>query len=376
MLRVVIAPDSFKGSLSAKEVALAAREGLLKAGFEQCDIVPMADGGEGTVEAFLTAIPGQEISCRAHDALGRPIDSFYGIVDGDRAVIEMAAASGLPLLQDNERNPLLSSTYGTGELLLDAARKGCKRFIVGIGGSATNDGGAGMAQALGARFLDAQGKELPPGGAALARLARIDMSGFTHLLDGCEILVACDVDNPLCGPQGASAIFGPQKGATADMIRMLDAALEHYAQILKRDVGMDILQTPGSGAAGGLGGAFLAFLGAQLRRGIDIVIEAANLEEKISQADLVITGEGRTDHQTLFGKVPMGIAGIAQKYGKPVICLCGGLGSGFEALYEKGLTAALSISDGPMTLQRAMDRSAELMQASAYSVGKIFIAAR
>ncbi|MBC8532381.1 glycerate kinase [Gehongia tenuis] len=357
-MRIVAVPDSFKGCLSAVEAADAIEKGArLACPDAEVIKVPMADGGEGTVDALVMAAGGRRVACRALDPLGREIESFYGLIDeGRTAVIEMAAASGLPLLQKDELNPLKASTYGTGQLIAHALDRGVERIIIGIGGSATNDGGLGMAKALGARFSGENG-EAGEGGGALAAVTAVDVSALHPRLREVAIEAACDVTNPLCGPKGASAVFGPQKGADEAMIKQLDAGLAHYASILKRDLGRDIENVPGSGAAGGLGGGLMAFLNARLLPGIDIITGAAGLAEKIQSADLVITGEGRTDEQTLYGKVPSGVAKLA--HGVPVVCLSGGLLEGYQALYQHGVTAVFSIAQRPVTLEEAMEHSAE-----------------
>ena len=283
----------------------------------------------------------------------------------------MAAASGLPLVK-GEKNPLVATTYGTGQLMSDAADRGCTKIILGIGGSATNDGGTGMASALGVRFLDADDNDLPEGGAALAKLEKIDMFGFDTRFDAIDIEVACDVNNTLCGENGASAVYGPQKGATPEVIKQLDSALLNLSGVVAHYLGKDILSLPGSGAAGGLGGGLVAFTGAKLKSGIDIIMEAAGLDEAIKDADLVITGEGQTDFQTAFGKVPAGIAGICKKYDKPLVCMSGGLGKNYEALYDIGITSIFSICDRPMSLDYAIENAEELLYNLARSVARLF----
>ncbi len=345
-MRVLIAPDSFKGSLSALAAAECMQNGVLRVFPDAfCDLVPMADGGEGTVAALVRASDGTLREERVRGPLGKSVAASWGLF-GDRktAVVEMAAASGLPLIGGHERDPRIATTYGTGEIIRAALRAlhgRCPRprLIVGIGGSATNDGGAGCMQALGARFLDAQGRELPPGGAALAGLERIDLSGLDPLLERTEILVACDVDNPLCGPRGASAVFGPQKGASPAVAAELDAALARYAEIARRETGRDAARHPGAGAAGGLGAAFLFFSGARLMPGVEIVLTATEFAGRAALADLVLTGEGRTDFQTAYGKAPVGVAKCAKTQGKPVICISGGLGEGASDILPLGVDA-------------------------------------
>lgn len=373
-IRVVIAPDSFKGSITSFDAANAIKIGFEKENINDCICIPMADGGEGTVEAMIAATDGKLIRTIATGPMGHMVDSFYGILgDNETAVIEMAAASGLPLVAKDKRNPLVSSTYGTGELMLDAISRGCKKLIIGIGGSATNDGGTGMARALGVRFFDKVSKELPQGGSALKDLSRIDMSLFDKRLFDVDIRVACDVTNPLCGKTGASYIYAPQKGASPEMVKALDDALLNFASIVKHDIQKDILELPGSGAAGGLGGGLFAFANAKLQKGIDIITDITNIEDYIKDADLVITGEGQTDHQTAYGKVPSGIAKIAKKYSKPLICVSGSLGDGYEKLYDIGITACLSICDRPMDLSYAIENAEELLTNISRSIARIYL---
>ena len=359
-MRVVIAPDSYKGSLTAAEVAEAMAAGVRRVWPEaQLTLVPMADGGEGTVQALVDATGGRLITATVRGPLGDPVEATFGMMgDGETAVIEMAQASGLPLVPRERRNPLITTTYGTGELIRRALDEGAARLIIGIGGSATNDGGAGMAQALGVRLLDAAGQDLGPGGAELARLDRIDTSGLDPRLSAVEITVACDVDNPLTGPRGASAVFGPQKGATPEMVAQLDAALRRWAEVIRRDLGRDVENVPGAGAAGGLGAGLMALLNARLRRGVEIVVEATGLERHLTDADLCLTGEGNTDFQTAHGKTPMGVAQAARRHGVPVICISGGLGRDHRRIYDVGIDAALPIVPGPVDLDAAMARGA------------------
>ncbi|NLU41181.1 MAG: glycerate kinase [Firmicutes bacterium] len=359
-MKVVVAPDSFKGCLTALEVGEALKAGILSARRQAVvDVVPMADGGEGTVQSLVDASSGQVLRAEVLDPLGRPIMAEFGLMgDGKTAVIEMAAASGLPLLDDSERNPMVTTTYGTGQLIKAALDAGATKLIVGIGGSATNDGGAGMAQALGVKLLDEAGCEIGRGGGSLKRLARIGMSGIDPRIAGVEVVVACDVTNPLTGPNGASAVYGPQKGATPDMVEELDRALSHYADVIRQQLGVDIANVKGAGAAGGLGAGLMAFLRAALRPGVDIVIEATRLADRIAGADLVITGEGRIDSQTKMGKTPMGVARVAQQYGVPVIGVAGQVAADADVLHDLGFAALIGIVDGPMTLAESV-RSAE-----------------
>lgn len=363
-MRVLLCPDSFKESLSAAQVAQALAEGFER-GLPgvQIQCLPLADGGEGTMEALVAATGGRYFAATVHGPLMQPQRARWAMLgDGQTAVVEMAEASGLALLHAHERKPLITTSYGTGELMAAALQAGCRRLLVAIGGSATNDGGAGMAQALGAALLDAQGQPLPPGGAALARLAHIDASAMRLQWRGVEVWAACDVRNPLTGPQGASHVYGPQKGASPAMIAQLDDSLARYARQIALHLGKQVAQVPGAGAAGGLGAGLLAFLDAQLVPGFELVAQAAQLERHIAQADLVITGEGRMDFQTQFGKTPYGVAQLAAKHGKPVIGVAGSLGKGAEVLYGKGFTSLFSIVEGPMPLAEAIENAPELLR--------------
>ncbi|ABL00513.1 glycerate kinase [Pelobacter propionicus] len=372
-MRIIIAPDSYKGSLSAVEVAEAMARGIVSV-FPDAEIVslPVADGGEGTVEALVAATSGRFVCQEVSGPLGEPVMARWGILgDGATAVIEMAAASGLPLVAPERRNPLRASTCGTGELIRAALDAGLRRLIVGIGGSATNDGGAGMARALGVRFLDADGTELPEGGAALARLARVDLDGLDPRLVETSLQVACDVTNPLCGENGASVIYGPQKGATPEMVRELDRALEHYSQVVEQAIARNVSDQAGSGAAGGLGAGLRYFTNASLLPGVKIVLDAVGFAEALKTADLVITGEGCSDAQTAHGKAPLGVARLARNGGVPVICLSGGLGAGAEQLLEHGIDALLGIVSCPMPLEDCMARAAELVETATSRVCRL-----
>lgn len=377
-MKIVVCPDSFKESLSSVEAADAIAHGLeIESGIEPIEVVklPLADGGEGTVDALVRATGGEIRRVRVHDPLMREIDSFFGILgDGKTAVVEMAAASGLHLLSESERNPLITTTYGTGELISEALRTGVEKIIIGIGGSATNDAGAGAMTALGVRFLDANGKELPPGGAALANLHRVDISSFDFPLDRITVEVACDVANPLTGPEGASAVFGPQKGATLAMVERLDKALAHFAEVIRRDLGQDISELSGAGAAGGLGGGLAAFLRAKLRSGIDMVLDAVHFDEAIAGANLVITGEGRIDEQTAYGKTIGGVLRRASRAGVPVVALVGSYSGDLRALYDAGLAAVFSIAPGPVSIQYAMEHAAELLVNTSANVARLLFA--
>ena len=365
-LRIVVAPDSFKGSLSAVGVANAMEEGIRMV-FPAAEIrkVPIADGGEGTVEALVLATGGKMISERVIGPLGDTVEAYWGLLgDGKTAIIEMAAASGITLVAKERLNPRLATTYGTGELIKAAIDKGIRKIIIGIGGSATNDGGVGMARALGITFLDAEGRELPDGGAALANLTNIETAGADPQLKETELIVACDVDNPLCGPRGAAAVFGPQKGATPEIVAELDEALRNYASVAARVTGRDIAECPGAGAAGGLGAGLMFFTSATLRPGVEIVLEAAGFADIVKEADLVITGEGRTDFQTAYGKAPVGVAKVAKHFNVPTVCLSGGLGEGCEAVLEQGIDALMSIVPQPMALEECIRDAGKLIPAA------------
>jgi glycerate kinase len=363
-MRIVVAPDSYKGSVSAVGTANAMEKGI-KEIFPSAEVikVPIADGGEGTVEALVTATDGQIIYQDVVGPLGDIIKSYWGILGDEKtAVIEMAAASGLPLVPNDKKDPRITTTYGTGQLIHAALERGLKKIIIGVGGSATNDGGCGMAQALGGKFLDAEGHELPYGGAALARLDRVDLSELDIRLKDTVIIVACDVDNPLCGAKGATAVYGPQKGASPEMVLELDAALKHFAGKVGKATGKEVAEYPGAGAAGGLGAGLLYFTNATLRPGVEIVLETTGFESLVQSAQLVITGEGRTDFQTAFGKAPVGVAKLAEKYNVPTLCLSGGLGQGYEDVLHHGIGGLMSTVPGPMNLDECMERGAELIE--------------
>ncbi len=355
-MKIVIAPDSFKGSLSAGELCAAICQGVLRAAPEAEVVeIPLADGGEGTLDNLVVATGGEKRMADVLDPLGRQRRAAYGVLgDGVTAVIEMAQASGLPLLAPHERDPLIASSYGTGQLIRHALDDGFRRFVVGLGGSATNDAGTGMLRALGAAFLDADGQPLPEGGAALSKLASIDVSGLDPRLAESQFLVACDVTNPLCGPDGASAVFGPQKGATPEMVAVLDEALGRFADVVRRQTGREIDRVPGAGAAGGTGAALVGFLGATIRPGIEIVMEAVDFARKLAGADLLITGEGKLDGQTLSGKVIAGVCREAARARVPVVALCGALELDGEQLDRLGIAAAFSLVPGPCSLETAM----------------------
>lgn len=397
-IKIVAAPQALKGSLDAAAVGQAIATGIRQVLAEaEVLVVPVADGGEGTVAALVAATDGRLLTRRVTGPLGEPVEATFGMLGGDfspspspargeepdaasmtftgkgaggvglasTAVIEMAAASGLPLVPPARRDPRMTTTYGTGELIRAALDAGARRILVGIGGSATNDGGAGMARALGARLLDANGRELPEGGAALAHLDRIEVSALDARLAGCEVVVASDVTNQLCGPEGASAVYGPQKGATPQMVAELDAALARYAAIIQRDLGRDVAALPGAGAAGGLGAGLLAFLGARLEPGAHMVLEALRFEERLRGAALVFTAEGRLDEQTAYGKAVGAVAAAAGRQRIPVVVVAGGLAPGYEALYARGVSAVVPLADGPLTLEESMRRAGELVASAA-----------
>ena len=377
-MKIVIAPQGFKGNLSALRVSQAIDNGIRRVVPSVITaIVPMADGGEGTMQALVDAIGGEMIPVEVTDPLGGRVIAHFGLLsDKVTGVIEMAAASGLNLVPPQKLNPLLTTTYGTGELILAALERGCRKLIVGIGGSATNDGGAGMAQALGAKLLDTKGVPLAFGGAALADLEHIDVTTIDPRLADCDIILACDVTNPLCGPQGASAVYGPQKGATKEMVVKLDAALAHYAEVIERDLGIDVRDVPGAGAAGGLGAGLIAFLKARVLPGVDVVIQATGLIEHLKEATLVFTGEGRLDSQTACGKVPVGVARKAKAFGLPVIAIAGEIANGYQAVYQQGIDAVFSIAPGPISLNQSMVRAEKLIADIAERAIRLFICGR
>ncbi len=377
-MKIIIAPDSFKGSLSALEAGNAMKEGMLRVIPEaNIEVVPMADGGEGTVDALVASTGGKIVMEEVSDPLMRKIKAKYGILgDGMTAVIEMSAASGLPLVSPEERNPMITTTYGTGELIKSALNRGCKKLIIGIGGSATVDGGAGVAQALGAKLLDRYGNDIAFGGGGLEFLDRIDISGIDQRIYEIETIVACDVDNPLVGPRGGPQVYGPQKGATPEMVNKLDEYLNGYAEIIKRDLNIDVKDVPGAGAAGGLGAGLIAFMKAKLRSGIEIVIQASGLKDRLKDADLVITGEGKIDRQTIYGKTPIGVAKTAKMYGLPVIAICGIIGEGAFVVYDNGIDALMSIISYPMTVEEAMDNAFKLISDAAERTIRLVLISR
>jgi glycerate kinase len=377
-LKIVIAPDSFKGSLKSPEVARAMAAGV-RAAVPDAEIVvlPVGDGGEGTLDALVTATRGSFAEHTVTGPLGEPVTARLGLLgDGETVFVEMAEASGLSLVAAAERDPYRATTYGTGELIRAALASSRKRLLIGIGGSATNDGGAGALQALGARLLDQSGHELPPGGAPLAQLARIDLSDFA-VPDGIEIIVACDVTNPLTGPEGASAIYGPQKGASAEAVANLDASLAHYADISAAKLGKQWKDAPGAGAAGGLGFALLAFLGARLERGVELVLDAVRFAAHLENADLVLTGEGRIDRQTTaYGKTLTGIGERARRAGVPVLALAGSVSADLGDYQKAGICGVASIIPRPMTLEDAMRDGAALVEDASRRMVEVFVAGR
>ena len=372
-MKILIAPDSFRGSLSSSEAAIYLEKGIRKI-FPDSEIicVPLADGGEGTVEAIVTGTSGRIIETSVHDPLMRIITSRFGITgDGKTAVIEMANASGVEILTKDERNPWITTTYGTGELIKAALDKGCERILIGIGGSATNDGGSGMACSLGVKFLDEKGNPVPGEGGRLKDMVKIDMNGLDPRISSTEIISACDVNNPLTGGEGAAHVFGPQKGADKLMVKKLDENLHHFAIMIKNVLSKDVENIPGAGAAGGLGAGLMAFLNARLVNGFEIISEIVQLEKKIQQADLVITGEGKIDFQTQFGKTVFGTAKLAQKYNRPVIAVAGSVEQGSEILYEKGIDAMVSIMDKPMSLEEAVENAPLLLEKTGERIARL-----
>lgn len=369
-LVIVLAPDSFKESMTAKEACEAMERGIKKVNANiNCIHVPMADGGEGTMQSLVDATGGKIYSLNVIGPLGNEVKAMYGILgDGETGVLEMASASGIHLVPTEKRNPLVTTTFGTGQLVKACLDHGVKKLLIGIGGSATNDGGIGVIQALGGKLLDKEGKELGFGGGELGKLATIDLTNFDERLKDVEIEVACDVNNPLCGERGASNVFGPQKGATPEMISVLDLNLSHYASVIKEQMNKDVLDIPGAGAAGGLGAGLMAFLNGKLKKGIDMVIEYSGLEEKVKSADMVWTGEGSIDFQTQYGKTPLGVAAIAKNYNKPVIALAGKIGEGIDVLYSKGIDSIFGIMKGVTTIEEALEKGQENIERTAENI--------
>ncbi len=373
-MKVVLAPDSFKGSLSALEVAEAMKEGILKVDPKvEIKTVPMADGGEGTTDNIVEAFNGRKEYVEISGPSGRPVTAKYGIFEGNKCVIEVAESSGLTLLKPEELDPLKTTTFGLGQLIKDALDKGCRTFVIGLGGSATNDGGAGMAAALGYGLLDEAGREIPCCGGALDRLSRITTENVDERIFESDFLIACDVKNPLCGENGASHVFGPQKGADAETVRRLDSNLRNFARVIHNDLGKDIAEIPGAGAAGGLGAGAVAFLGGRLAEGVNIIAELSELDRKVKGADLVFTGEGKCDSQTLNGKTPFGVAATARKNNVPVYIIAGSVGAGVEPLYESGVKRIYGIKTKEMSLEYSQTNARELITKTAARAYSDFI---
>lgn len=373
-MKIVIAPDSFKESLTALEVADAIELGFKKF-YPHADYVriPMADGGEGTVQSLVDALKGKVVEQSVTAPLGNKIQAFFGISgDNQTAVIEMAAASGLHLVSPAQRNPLKTTSFGTGELIKAALDLGVKKIILGIGGSATNDAGTGMLQALGVQFLDANNQQIGLGGENLSLISKIDLSKLDSRLQQVEILVACDVDNPLCGEKGASVVFGPQKGATPEIVQQLDRALFHFSDIVQQDLDLNIREQAGAGAAGGMGGGLLLLPNVQLKAGVQIIIDAVNLNEQIKDADLVITGEGRMDSQTVHGKTPIGVAKAAKLFNKPVIAIVGSLKDDYEVVYEHGIDAVFPIIRQLKSLDETLKLGRQNLISTAQNIARLY----
>lgn len=374
-MKILVAPDSFKGSVTAVEFCEIAEE-TIKGLMPEAEVekLPMADGGEGTVEALVSCTGGKMKYAMVKGPLGDPVEAFYGILgDGKTAVIEMASASGLPLVPVEKRNPMHTTTYGTGELIAKILDEGCTHLIMGIGGSATNDGGAGMLQALGFQLLDSKGREIVWGAKGLQDLEKISCETADPRLKNLKVEVACDVDNPLVGPSGAAAVYGPQKGADADMVKTMDSALQNFSACIKRDLGLSVAELKGAGAAGGLGAGLHAFLQAELKMGFEIIREAVDLDAKLSEGfDLVITGEGQMNEQTVRGKLPSGLATLAKQFDLPVVALVGSMGEGAELVYETGIDAIFSILTKPMTLEEAMASSKTELSKTLENVLRLF----
>lgn len=371
-MRIIVAPGAFKNSLPASQVARAIESGLARSGLDaQVRITPIADGGNGTLDAFLAG-GGKRIPMTVEDPVGRPVEAAYGLLpDGETAVIEMALASGMELLEHWQLNPLIASTYGTGQLMKAAMEAGAKRIIVGMGGSATVDGGAGCLQALGVHLFDAYGEEIPRGGGSLNQIFLIDTQGLDPRWKEVEVLIASDVDNPTLGPQGAAAVFGPQKGATPEQIDTLEANLRHFFTVVWNQLGVDVRQVEGGGAAGAFSAGLMAFLNGRIVSGIDMILQYSGFASALDEANLVITGEGQMDSQTIHGKGPVGVARLAREHGVPTIAIVGGLNVRDDVLHEAGIQAVLPIVTGPMTLEMAIEHAAELVERAAMRLGYI-----
>lgn len=373
-MKAVLAPDSFKGSLTAAEAAEAMKNGILNAAPDTVvETVPMADGGEGTTDNLVDVFGGRKEYLDVMGPTGRHVTAKYGIINDNVCVVEVAESSGLTLVDPGERDPLKATTYGLGELIKDALDKGCRTFIVGLGGSATNDGGAGMAAALGYRFLDKDGNDIPYGGGSLDRLCHITAEGADHRIFESDFMIACDVKNPLCGENGASCVFGPQKGADDTDVRVLDDNLRHLADIVKEYLGKDIADIPGAGAAGGLGGGAVAFLNGRLKNGLDIIAEISGLEEKMRDADIVFTGEGKCDSQTLGGKTPFGVSKIACRNNVPVMIIAGTVGDGIEPMYKMGVKGIYGIKKTGMSMEYAQANAKNLVEQTAEKAYRDFL---
>lgn len=370
-MKIIVAPDSYKGSLSAKEVGNTIREAFeLEIPEADVVVVAMADGGEGTLDSLLFSTQGERVDTKATGPLGEKIHTCYGILgDKETAVIEMAQVAGLPMVPENKRDPGLATTFGLGELIAEAIDKGLRKFIIGLGGSATNDGGLGLLQALGAAFYDQEEKQVKPIGASLQKITRVDFSSLHPNLKECRFRVASDVENPLCGENGASFVFGPQKGATEEQVKALDEGMQHYADLIEEHLNINIKTIPGAGAAGGLGFGFLA-LGAEIISGSKVVAEAAGLENQMKEADWVITGEGQSDYQTLYGKAPFYVANLAKKHGVGTILISGGLGKGHEQLLEH-FVSCHSIVNAPMPVEQAIANAEALLFSCARNIARL-----
>lgn len=371
-MKIVLAPDSFKGSLSAFEASEAMKEGILAVDPDvEIVQIPMADGGEGTADNVIRAFGGREEYVRIVNPAGKPVTAKYGIFSGNKCVIEAAESSGIMLLKPEELNPLQTTTFGLGQMIKDALDKGCKTFIIGLGGSATNDGGAGMAMTLGYGLLDEKGREIPYGGGALSKLSHITTDNVDNRIFQSDFLIACDVKNPLCGENGASFVFGPQKGADAKAVKILDNNLKRFAEIIRKDLNKTIADIPGAGAAGGLGAGTVAFLDGKLAKGVNIIAELSGLDAKMQGADLVITGEGKCDSQTINGKTPFGVASLARKNNIPVYIIAGYVGEGIEALYEHGVEKIYGIKTDEMTFEYSLANAGKLLtRATAKAYGE------
>ena len=374
MKTFLLAPDSFKESMTAEQACAAMQRGIVKALPDaQFIYVPMADGGEGTVDALVAARNGRKVELDVSGPfIQQKVQSYFGLIENDQtAVIEMALANGIHLIESSQRNPLLTSSLGTGEIIKAALELGVSKIIIGLGGSVTNDAGAGMAQALGAKFLGENGQAVQVGGGQLDQIQSIDLSQLDPRLKSTEIVIASDVNNPLCGENGASHVFAPQKGATSEMVEVLDQNLSHFADLVAQHIGQDFQDIAGAGAAGGLGFGLMAFAGAKIRSGVEIVIEETGLSEKIAQADYVFTGEGGIDFQTKFGKTPFGVAQVAKRFNKPVIAFAGYVGKGIEELYDEGFTAIFGIVDGACDLQTALKNGEKNLERCCVNVVKV-----